>query len=152
MNRAVKAAQPAEAERSIGSAEPPAWFVSQALCVHSGWHWRPARTRAERRRGEYWLSGKVFIRLDDVPDGIAGGSGEAAWNEVNSYGGGMQFTIGTWNRAAGLSRGAVPYASATSAIATMPARVQIFAAYLIVRSDGGSWREWPQTSRACGYR
>jgi hypothetical protein len=119
--------------------------------VHSGWHWSPAVTRSQRRRGEYWLSGEVFFRTSDVPDGYAGGSGEAAWNEVNAYGGGLQFTLGTWNRAAGLSRGAVPYASSTSAIAAQPARTQIFAAYLIVRQDGWSWREWPQTSRACGF-
>jgi hypothetical protein len=69
-----------------------------------------------------------------------------------SYGGGMQFTLGTWNRAADLSHGRVPHARSNAEIAKQPARVQLLAAYLIVQQDGGSWREWPQTSRACGWR
>lgn len=131
---------------------PPPSFVVQALCVHSGWHWRPATSGADRRRGEYWLWGRVYVRTADVPDGVKGGSGEAAWDEVNGYGGGMQFLVGTWNRAADLSHGVVPRVSSEAAIAGQRARVQIHAAWLIWLQDGRSWREWPQTSRACGLR
>lgn len=127
---------------------PPPSFVAQALCVHSGWHWTTSRPR-RRARPEYHLFGHWWWRTWDVPDSWAGGSGEASWDEVNSYGGGMQFTLGTWNRAAGLSRGAVPYASSNSAIARMPVATQIYASWLIVMQDG-SWREWPNTARACG--
>lgn len=120
--------------------------------MHSGWHWKLATTRAERRHGDYWLWGHIYVRTWDVPDSIRGGSGEAAWNTINGYGGGMQFLVGTWNRAAELSHGMVPRVWSQSAIAAQRARVQIYAAWLIVRQDGGSWREWPQTSRACGWR
>lgn len=89
----------------------------------------------------------------DVPDGLAGGSGEGSWTNANSsYGGGLQFMLGTWNRAADLSGGVVPRAASHSGIATQRVETQIYAAWMIVAQDGGSWREWPNTSRACGLR
>lgn len=88
----------------------------------------------------YWRTWKTY------------GNGEAEWNKVNSYGGGMQFVVSTWNRAVRLSGGLVPYASSQSAIAAQPAGTQILAAFFIVRDDRWSWSEWPNTSRACGLR
>lgn len=76
-------------------------------------------------------------------------NGEAAWDEVNSYGGGMQFTLPTWNNAARWSGGLVPHASSNAAIAQQPARVQILAAFFAV-TDRGDWGDWPNTARACG--
>lgn len=115
--------------------------------MHSGWHYT-------RQRGsgppDYILWQHGYWRTWDVPDSTSGGSGEGGWTTVNSYGGGMQFTLGTWNRAAALSHGLVPFASSGSAIALQPPGVQILAAWLIVTQDSGSWREWPNTSRACG--
>ena len=127
---------------------PPARFVDAALCVHSGWHYT-SRRPIPPRDPDYLLFGHGFWRTWDVPDRIAGGSGEGGWGEVDgSYGGGLQFTLGTYNRAAALSRRMVPFAASTSAIAAQSPAVQILAAYLIVSEDR-SWREWPQTSRAC---
>lgn len=135
-----------------GGTAVPAWFVPQALCVHSGWHW--SSTRPHRGApAEYRLAGRWWFRTWDVPDGYAGGSGEGAWTDVSgSYGGGLQFTLGTYNRAADLSGGRLPRAGSNAAIAGLSVESQIFAAFLIVTQDGGSWREWPQTSRACGLR
>lgn len=92
------------------------------------------------------LWGRGYWRTWDVPDSMAGGSGEGPWAIVNGYGGGMQFTLGTWNRAG------APYARSTSDIASASPEEQIRRAYVIVIGDGGSWREWPRTSRACGLR
>lgn len=119
--------------------------------MHSGWHWTSHRPR-RGARPDYVLWRHGFWRTSDVPDSIAGGSGEGGWSTVNGYGGGMQFVVGTWNRAAALSGGRVPFASSQSSIAAQPPGVQILAAWFIVRQDGWSWREWPQTSRACGWR
>lgn len=130
---------------------PPVAFVEAALCVHSGWHYTDHWIRGERP--DYVLWGHHYWRTWDVPDTKPGGSGEAGWSKVNSYGGGMQFTLGTWNRAAGISHGAVPYESSNAGIAQQPPAVQILAAWLIVDGqDHGSWGEWPQTSVACGLR
>lgn len=166
---ALLGAAPAAASPPSGRQLVPAPFYAQALCVHSGWHWQQVRPlRLRRRRAadpelprrlpppagvEYRLpGGAMFRRSWDVPDGTAGGSGEGGWTAAGgSYGGGLQFTLSTWNRAAALSGGAVPFAASTWAIARQPPRVQLLAAFLIVRQDGGSWREWPQTSRACGW-
>lgn len=128
--------------------------MEQALCVHSGWHYtshRPGRSGKLRVRPEYVLWGHGYWRTWDVPDSIAGGSGEGGWGTVNSYGGGMQFTLGTWNNAARWSGGTVPYATSNSAVAKQPPRVQILAAYYAVRHRG-NWDDWPNTARACGLR
>lgn len=50
--------------------------------------------------------------------------------------------LGTWERAGG---------AATSWVTAPPAE-QFYRAWIIWRQDGGSWREWPNTSRACGLR
>ena len=146
--------------------KPPRWavpvsFMEAALCVHSGWHYKAARNWPERRAlgrryglgPGYWQGKVAFYRTVDVPDGIRGGSGEGPWDNVNSlYGGGLQFMLGTYNRAAGLAKGKLPYAASRADVSRLPAAAQIYAAYMIWRQDGGSWREWPETSRACGLR
>ena len=125
----------------------PAWFVDEALCVHSGWHYTHARP-AHGGAPEYVLWGHGYWRTWDVPDVEAGGSGEGPWNGVvgSLYGGGMSFTVGTWQRAGG-------YARSTYDIARASVAEQIYRAYrIVVGQDGRSWREWPQTSRACQLR
>lgn len=142
----------ASAARSSDQWAVPAWFVPQALCVHSGWHWSSHRP-APGARPEYGLAGRWWWRTTDIPNGQYGGAGEAAWNEVNGYGGGMQMLLSTWNRAADHSGGRLPRLSSNGAIARMPVVAQIFASYVIVVIvDHGSWHEWPLTSRACGLR
>lgn len=102
----------------------PDEFMQDALCVHDGWkHAGPPG----------------FERTVDVPDSIRGGSGEADWRNRSTYRGGMQFAFSTWRRAGG---------SGDPADAS-PAE-QVFRARVIVLQDGGSWREWPETARACG--
>lgn len=153
---------------SVASArpKPPRWpvpvsFMEAALCVHSGWHYQAARNWPERRAlgrryghgPDYWQGSVAFYRTWDVPDSIRGGSGEGAWNNVNSlYGGGLQFMTGTWNRAAGLAHGKLRYAHSHADISRMTWAEQVYGALMIVTQDGGSWREWPETSVACGLR
>ena len=155
---AMLGASPADAKRRP---VVPVAFMEAALCVHSGWHYTAARNWPERRalgrrygRGpDYWQGTVAFYRTVDVPDSLSGGSGEGAWNNVNSdYGGGLQFMLGTWNRAVGLSKGVLRYARSHADISRMSWAEQIYGAYMIVTQDGGSWREWPLTGRACGLR
>jgi hypothetical protein len=68
------------------------------------------------------------------------------WHIVNSpYAGGMQFELGTWHRAGGNG-------SSLWAVARASPREQLYRAWKIWSQDGGSWREWPTTSRMCGLR
>lgn len=71
---------------------------------------------------------------------------EGAWNAAtgNGYEGGMQFLESTWHRAGGRSYGS-HWASVVSP------REQLYRAWVIWRSHGGSWSEWG-TARACGLR
>jgi hypothetical protein len=142
-------AAPADAGRARGY-PIPAWFVPQALCVHSGWHWSPHRQRPGQRP-EYRIAGRWWFRTVDVPDSISGGSGEGAWTAASGlYGGGLQLMLGTYNRAAGLSHGRLPVLSSNAQVAALSPAAQMYAAYLIVRQDRGRWSEWPWTGRACG--
>jgi hypothetical protein len=158
-NHSVLAATPAHAtdagsRRLAAATRPPSrrWlvparFYPQALCVHSGWHYRRAWSRRDKRRAGYRFGPFWFIRTWDVPDSITGGSGEGGWDAVSStYGGGMQFMLSTWHRAGGRGYSAAAIAAASPA-------EQIYRSYRIVHGqDGGSWGEWPNTSRACGLR
>lgn len=125
--------------------------VAEALCIHAGWHY--TATRIQDRRPDYVLWGHGYWRTTDVSDSLAGGSGEGGWPATSDprYGGGMSFTLGTWNHAADLSHGLVPHANNTASIAAQPPAVQLLAA-LLIRAEDGDWHEWPQTSRACGLR
>ena len=130
---------------------PPTSFVEGALCVHAGWHYTSHRPRPGLRP-DYWLFGHGYWRTWKLPYGT-GSEGEGSWSGVvgSLYGGGMSFTVGTWNEAAGYSHGSVPRVSSTYSIARQPPSVQIVATWLIVRKRG-HWGDWPQTSRACGLR
>lgn len=57
----------------------------------------------------------------------------------NGFFGGFQFMLGTWHRVGGHG---YPHLASPNE--------QYFRTWLIWRQDGGSWREWPNTSRACG--
>jgi hypothetical protein len=134
--------------RASTSYPTPASFIPQALCVHSGWHWS-SRRPSPGARPEYRLAGRWWFRTTDVPDAITGGSGEASWDEENSYGGGMQMLVSTYNvQAVPRSHGRLPYARSVSDIARLSPAAQIFATWLIVHVSG--WGQWPYTSRACG--
>jgi len=124
--------------------QPTVQFVEGALCVHSGWHYTSHRQHGQP---EYVLWGRGYWRTSKTWS-----NGEGSWTGTvgNLYGGGMSFMVGTYNRAAGLSRGAVAFVASTSGIAARSPAEQLLATWMIVQQDGGSWREWPQTSRACG--
>lgn len=78
----------------------------------------------------WWLPGALCVHRHESTD----------WHIVNPpYSGGMQFTTYTWQSVGG--RGIAAWAS--------PAE-QLYRAWLVWRRDGGSWREWPNTSRMCG--
>ncbi len=143
---ALLAAGLAHKARAAGWRVPPA-FVEQALCVHAGRHytarWYPGA------RPQYALFGHVFYLThpgyDDIPHGPAGADGEGPWSGVvgGLYGGGLSFMVGTWNHAGGAARSTYDIARASVA-------EQIYRAFVVVTRDG-NWREWPQTSHACGY-
>lgn len=59
-------------------------------------------------------------------------------NTGNGYYGGMQFLLSTWQRAGGTG---YPH--------QWPAREQLYRAWVIVQSHGGSWVEWG-TRGMCG--
>jgi hypothetical protein len=159
LTAAAAAAATTAATCSAGPPPKARWPIpdrlyAEALCVHSGWVYEAARSRPERRRllrrlghgPDYFNGGTAFYRVRQV------GNGEGGWSTVNSYGGGMQMTLGTYNRAVARSHGRLRPASSNADVAQMTAAEQIYAAVLIVQEDGGSWREWPMTSRACGFR
>jgi hypothetical protein len=69
------------------------------------------------------------------------------WRIVNPpYAGGFQFMLSTYNRVGGRDAGSL------SDLASHIPNEQYFHAWLVWKQDGGSWREWPNTSRACGLR
>lgn len=156
-NQSFLAATPADAARAgsrqlaaVDRRPPGRWlvpasFYPQALCVHSGWHYRRAWSRRDKRQAGYRFGPFWFIRTWDVPDSIKGGAGEGGWDAVSSsYGGGLQFMLGTWHRAGGSGK-------SMSAIAGASPAEQIYRAYRIVHGqDHDRWGEWPNTSRACG--
>jgi hypothetical protein len=67
---------------------------------------------------------------------------EGAWTSAtgNGYYGGFQFLLSTWHRAGGSG---YPHLQSP--------REQLYRAWIIVRSHGGSWVEWGTASR-CGLR
>jgi hypothetical protein len=117
----------------------PVSFVLGALCVHSGWHYRLDA------HGDYSLFGRGYIRTSDVPDSIAGGSGEGGWDAANgSYGGGLQMD------GAFQARYGREFLARLGAAGKWPVSVQILVAYRGWLVQG--WGAWPNTSRACGLR
>jgi hypothetical protein len=99
----------------------------------------PARWSARLSTPPGWYSQALCIH-----------SREGAWNSIGyvhgvaTYGGGMQFMLGTWHGAGGWAR-------SLSDIARASPKEQLYRAYLVWRRDGRSWREWG-TAGACGLR
>lgn len=150
---ALPASSPARAPSLPPSISPSPQFVADALCVHAGRTFTPGWVRGSP--AVYALFGRVYrLRHPDYDDVVSGPApnGEANWSDAGSFGGGMQFMVGTWNRAADLSGGILPHVRYTAEIGNRPVWEQVLAAWLIVRQDGGSWGEWPNTSRSCGLR
>jgi hypothetical protein len=117
----------------------PRSFVAAALCVHSGWRYRPVQL-GHVRRGDVYLAHAWYRPVYDVPDSIAGGSGEDRWHSGGAFYGGLEWTLGTWREAGGSG----------SPASARPAE-EVYRALVIVRRRGGTWRhDWPLTSRACG--
>jgi hypothetical protein len=75
---------------------------------------------------------------------------QGAWNAIGyvrgvpTYGGGLQFTVATWQSVGGAE-------SSVYGIAQTRPREQLYRAWLVWRRDGYSWREWG-TARSCGLR
>jgi hypothetical protein len=84
---------------------------------------------------------------------------EGSWTSAGYYGGGMQFLVSTWNKAADLyPNDEIRRVSSTAEIGRLAPRVQLHAAYLVWDYDGpghvlrdgrGSWTEWG-TRGVCG--
>lgn len=107
----------------------PRWWLPQAMCLHDGY------------RG---------ARYDRLGNRVAGtgrrvGPGEGAWNAAtgNGYEGGLQFLRSTWERAGGRTVG-----GRWASVATP--REQLYRAFVIWKSHGGSWSEWGAMRVACG--
>lgn len=125
----VVAFAPAAAHAGGYRPVPPAWraprpWLYEAWCLHDG-----VRRDAHGRE------------LYSV------GPGEGAWNAAtgNGYEGGLQFLLSTWLRAGGSSSSG-HWASIASP------REQLYRAFVIWRSHGGSWSEWGAMRVACGLR
>jgi len=103
--------------------------------AHHGWHAPPS-----------WLVGAICVHEHESGDWHYGPahhpSTGASWN---GYYNGFQFTLGTFERAERLTG-----IHADPEWAPIPVQVRL--AYAIWHSDGGSWREWPTSSRLCGLR
>lgn len=81
----------------------------------------------------WWLPGALCVHSHE--------SGN--WHIYNPpYANGFQFTLYTWQSVGG---------SASNWVSASP-REQLYRAWLVWKRDGGSWREWPNTSRMCGLR
>jgi hypothetical protein len=117
-------------------ASPPSWWVADALCVHSGWHY----AETDARHAEYVLWGHGYRRTWKTY-----GNGEGSWDAANyGYGGGMQMDGGFQSNYG--SRYLAQYGPAGS----WPVAVQIAVAYKGWLRQG--WGAWPNTSTACGLR
>jgi hypothetical protein len=120
---------------------PSSWIVG-ALCVHSGWHYTTTR---QHGRPEYVIDGVGYWRTWDVPNSIAGGSGEGGWDASNGrYGGGMQM-----DRQFQSNYGP-EYVASIGPAGRWPVAVQLLVAHRGWLRQG--WGAWPNTSRACGLR
>lgn len=101
---------------------PPAWWLRQARCIAEGIDWRTGHPVYVNGR-RFWgeSTGSVHDRRNPQSRGY------------------LQITWGTWRSVGG---------SGDPADATLAE--QLYRGYRIWHRDGGSWREWPLTSRECG--
>lgn len=92
-----------------------------------------ASARRWPRPPAWWMADAYCVHVHESRD----------WHISNPpYANGFQFMLGTWESVGG---------SAASWRWASPAE-QFYRAYLVWLRDGRSWREWPNTSRACGLR
>lgn len=132
------AASFAKTARAGVAAAVPSWFVLDALCVHSGWHY--SLHRPHRVRPEYVLFGHGYWRTWKTY-----GNGEGPWNAANQgYGGGMQMDA-TFQANYGPE-----FLARYGPAGNWPVPVQLLVAYRGWLVQG--WGAWPNTSRACGLR
>lgn len=102
-------------------------------------------SRHHWRASPWFLRSALCIHRGESGDFHYGPQAHRYRGSWNGYYGGWQFTLGTWQRADRLlGRHDDPQWS--------PPWVQLWHVYAIWRDDGGSFREWPNTSRACGLR
>lgn len=118
------------APAALGAPVPKHWhaprpWLYQAWCLHDGL----LRTS----------TGRILYRV---------GSGEGSWTAAtgNGYEGGLQFLLSTWKRAGG----SVDRFGHWASVATP--REQLYRAWIIWKSHGGSWSEWGVMRPACGLR
>jgi hypothetical protein len=130
------------ARSGTSTSHPPAWFVADALCVHSGWHYTARRMRGQRPAYVLWRHG--YWRTWKLPYG-PGSNGEGSWDAANyGYGGGMQMD------AAFQGRYGSEFLARYGAAGRWPVAVQLLVAWRGWIVQG--WGAWPNTSRACGLR
>lgn len=120
---------------------PPPAVVVEALCLHAGRHFTTRWYRGARIQYVLWGVHYYFEHTYDDITGVRGETGEGSWSADtgNGYHGGLQFLSSTWARAGG-----------TGDAAQASAAEQIYRAWIIWRSHGGSWSEWGDTRTACG--
>ena len=119
---------------SCAHAQPPAWWVADALCVHDGWHYESAG----HGRPDYFLFGHGYWRSWKTSS-----NGEGTWDASDyGYGGGLQMDQ------AFQSKYGREYVSRYGDAGNWPPAVQIAVAYRGWLRQG--WGAWPNTSRACG--
>lgn len=114
------------------------WLASLLAAVPAGWHAPPGWLGHESRGGQPATGAWCVHEHEGSWVSIGYDRGGRAL-----YGGGLQFLVSTWNRAGGAERTVYEIARTTP-------RVQLYRAWLVWKRDGGSWREWPNTARACG--
>jgi hypothetical protein len=99
----------------------------------SGYGPMPKHWSARRSTPVGWYAGALCIHAHE--------SGN--WHIYNRpYANGFQFMLGTW-----ISAGGRP----STWVSASP-KEQLYRAFVVWKRDGASWREWPNTSRACGLR
>lgn len=122
---------------------PPVWWITDALCVHSGWHYTSHRIK--HVAPGYVLWGHGYWRTWDVPDNIKGGSGEGGWDADGGYGGG-----GLQMDSVFQSKYGPEFLARWGSALRWPVWAQLVAGYRGWKVQG--WGAWPWTSRACGLR
>lgn len=122
-----------------GTSVPPSWWVADALCVHSGWHYTDRRPRPSKPV-EYVLWGHGYWRTSKTWS-----NGEGVWTAANEgYGGGLQMDA-TFQLNYGPE-----FLRQYGPAGRWPISVQLQVAYRGWQVQG--WGAWPNTSRACGLR
>ena len=108
-------------------------------------HHAPAAGPHVWHASAWFLNAALCIHRGESGDFHYGPSRHPRTRTWNGYYNGWQFTSSTWQRANRLlHRHDDPQWSSP--------RIQLWHVWAIWHDDGGSFREWPDTSRACGLR